>query len=158
LKTDYLVFISSFTASRTNSYSPVRICRILKFHGISIHFPSLKIRRRSSGGTITSSFQTIAAKVAVLFSQSSSSLNPSDARAHTQRREALEACAFISSMTKLLYALSVSISSVTSTTDKLQSSPVATQILLLQIIYTLEIRNEQKRTKKQPQTPLKLLP
>jgi hypothetical protein len=61
-------------------------------------------------------------------------------------------------MTKLLYALSVSISSVTSTTDKLQSSPVATQILLLQIIYTLEIRNEQKRTKKQPQTPLKLLP
>jgi hypothetical protein len=40
----------------------------------------------------------------------------------------------------------VSISSVTSTTDKLQSSPVATQQLLLQAIYTLEIRNEQKRT------------
>lgn len=132
-----------FKASLTNSYSPVRICRILKFHGISIHFSSLKIRRRSSGGAITRSFQTIAAKVAVWFSQSSSSLNPSDARAHTHTREALEACAFISSITKLLYAISVSISSVTSATDKLQSSPVATQQLLLQAIYTLEIRNKQ---------------
>jgi hypothetical protein len=42
-----------------------------------------------------------------------------------------------------LYAISVSISSVTSATDKLQSSPVATQQLLLQAIYTLEIRNKQ---------------
>ncbi len=65
----------------------MRICRILKFHGISIHFSSLKIRRRSSGGAIIRSFQTIAAKVAVLLSQSSSSLNPSDARAHTHTQK-----------------------------------------------------------------------
>jgi hypothetical protein len=51
----------------------------------------------------------------------------------------------------------VSISFVTSTTDKLQSSPVATQQLLLQAIYTLEIRNEQKRTKNTTRNSVKIV-